>query len=525
MDDIDDFDDVCLDSSKGNTSFCEQVKISDSEVVIKPFRHKCATGRFTYLTEDEKKTDCYGLLKVPRNATSSAIKEAYHQQCLQTHPDKQREENDDEGFKKVVKAFQILGDPLKRRVYDSIGPIDELVVRDKEYTDEEFFEVFEKHFQKISKWCHVQPPSLGNISTDMDLVDEFYDFWFDFKSWRDFSFHSEEEVPAEISREEKRYIYHDCERKISRLQKNESKAVRALVDKCRKSDPRIKRRTEQKQAERNERILAKKMASVNLNNRNQTIPCKSAKPDLAKKKASADIENCIKQLQKLGVIAKNSDKAKEINVHYVTLYNLRRLLQTTEHVSEVNSLVASLRSNQKKLIESLNTKIKAIEDRLNADKKAPESMPCAEVSQPSHPTTWGDADIIELQKAIIMFPRGTVDRWAKISTFLKEKYSAAEVLAKTKEMESQWQVAKDHSQKNPKLDAAAKSSTEEDHESTSSSTSAWSLKQQKQFEEGLRKYQTYKEQDKWIKVSETVDGKSESECIERYKTLCNMVKR
>ncbi|OAX80327.1 hypothetical protein ACJ72_05341, partial [Emergomyces africanus] len=37
---------------------------------------------------EPKEIDCYRILKVPKDATTSDIKRAYHKRLLETHPDK-----------------------------------------------------------------------------------------------------------------------------------------------------------------------------------------------------------------------------------------------------------------------------------------------------------------------------------------------------------------------------------------------------------------------------------------------------
>jgi len=65
-------------------------------------------------------TDHYSLLGVPRTATFSEIKRAYYRRAKQCHPDRfggdpQKEEE----FKRLVEAFNVLSDPLRRKAYDA----------------------------------------------------------------------------------------------------------------------------------------------------------------------------------------------------------------------------------------------------------------------------------------------------------------------------------------------------------------------------------------------------------------------
>lgn len=45
-----------------------------------------------------------------------------------------------------------------------------------------------------SRWSNIQPaPLLGNIFATRDAVESFYNFWFNFDSWREYSYLDEEE--------------------------------------------------------------------------------------------------------------------------------------------------------------------------------------------------------------------------------------------------------------------------------------------------------------------------------------------
>jgi len=62
--------------------------------------------------------DLYELLGVPRDASAEDIKRAYRRQARQHHPDAGGDEDD---FKQVTHAYQVLSDPQKRARYDRFG--------------------------------------------------------------------------------------------------------------------------------------------------------------------------------------------------------------------------------------------------------------------------------------------------------------------------------------------------------------------------------------------------------------------
>lgn len=84
----------------------------------------------TYTPEQEKAvirvmklkiTDYYGHLMIERSCTSIEIKKAYKKQALVVHPDKNHAPQSDEAFKRVSKAFKVLSDDTKRKIYDQTG--------------------------------------------------------------------------------------------------------------------------------------------------------------------------------------------------------------------------------------------------------------------------------------------------------------------------------------------------------------------------------------------------------------------
>lgn len=63
--------------------------------------------------------DYYQTLGIPRTASQDDIKKAYRKMAHQFHPDKQG--GDENKFKEVNEAYQVLSDPKKRSSYDNFG--------------------------------------------------------------------------------------------------------------------------------------------------------------------------------------------------------------------------------------------------------------------------------------------------------------------------------------------------------------------------------------------------------------------
>lgn len=63
----------------------------------------------------------YKILGVEKTCSDSEIKKAYRKLSLKVHPDKNSHPKASESFKKVARAFEVLGDPTKRSIFDQTG--------------------------------------------------------------------------------------------------------------------------------------------------------------------------------------------------------------------------------------------------------------------------------------------------------------------------------------------------------------------------------------------------------------------
>lgn len=69
--------------------------------------------------------DYYKILGVGRNATEDEIKRAYRNLAMKYHPDRNpgKEKEANEKFKQINEAYEVLGDPEKRKQYDMFGTV------------------------------------------------------------------------------------------------------------------------------------------------------------------------------------------------------------------------------------------------------------------------------------------------------------------------------------------------------------------------------------------------------------------
>lgn len=197
--------------------------------------------------------DLYELLELGEkrwHATADDIKKSFRRISLIYHPDKishhgdEARANSETHFKAVRKAYDILSDKKKRAAYDSIDDVDDSIPSEKDATSSStrFYEKFGACFGLNSRWSvSDRVPELGDDSTNLDEVHRFYDFWYSFKSWRDFSFDLEYDTDQAECREEKRWMERQNAKHVKAKKLEENARIRRLVDLSYKHDPRLMR--------------------------------------------------------------------------------------------------------------------------------------------------------------------------------------------------------------------------------------------------------------------------------------------
>ena len=104
-----------------------------------PSKSKVNNERFDAILSE---TNFYKILDVPKEATISEIKKAYHKLALSYHPDKNQTEKAAAIFKKVSDAYTTLNNPEQRNIYNyniiiNKEPKEESEIRIKRQTMEE----------------------------------------------------------------------------------------------------------------------------------------------------------------------------------------------------------------------------------------------------------------------------------------------------------------------------------------------------------------------------------------------------
>ncbi|KAM0673352.1 DnaJ (Hsp40) [Gurleya vavrai] len=187
-----------------------------------------------------KKLDLYFILGIESLKDflldESLLTEQYRKQILKYHPDVTKYSQ--EVFLVIQRAYNTLKNPVMRLKYDSII-LDENIPEDKEYTEKEFFVVFEPVFFRNNKFSKSVPiPLFGNENTKLEQVETFYKFWQNFESLRSFEFLDEEDYET-MNRDERKYREKKNKAAWEKLRREDILRIKQLVTIAIKRDPRL----------------------------------------------------------------------------------------------------------------------------------------------------------------------------------------------------------------------------------------------------------------------------------------------
>ncbi|KAH0831076.1 hypothetical protein J3R83DRAFT_13620 [Lanmaoa asiatica] len=244
-----------------------------------------------------KKQDHYqvlGLSHLRHKATPEQIKISHRKKVLKHHPDKKaglsHTTNDDAFFKCIQKAHEVLTHAERRRQFDSVDPyylaLEEDAPTAADFKGDKandvvfFFNSWAPVYAMEARFSKKTPvPLLGTFDDPKDKVEAFYDFWYNFDSWRSFEYLDKEVNEGSDSRDDKRYTEKKNKSERARRKKEDTARLRSLVDLTLSLDPRIKRI---KQEEKEAREAKKKNKGGN------SAPEDKAKAEEEKRKAEEE---------------------------------------------------------------------------------------------------------------------------------------------------------------------------------------------------------------------------------------------
>ncbi|XP_004639319.1 dnaJ homolog subfamily C member 2 [Octodon degus] len=453
--------------------------------------------------KDWKNQDHYavlGLGHVRYKATQRQIKAAHKAMVLKHHPDKRKaagepiKEGDNDYFTCITKAYEMLSDPVKRRAFNSIDPTFDNSVPSKSEAKDNFFEVFSPVFERNSRWSNKKNvPKLGDMSSSFEDVDAFYSFWYNFDSWREFSYLDEEE------KEKAEWYQRQAELEAARLAKEK-----------------------EEEEVRQQALLAKK---------EKDIQKKAIKKERQKLRNSCKAwnhfsDNEAERVRMMEEVEKLCDRLE--------LASLQCLNETL-----TSSTREGGRAALEKQIEEINEQIR--KEKEEAEARMRQASKNAEKSTGgggSSSKNWSEDDLQLLIKAVNLFPAGTNSRWEVIANYMNihsssdVKRTAKDVIGKAKSLQKLDPHQKDDINRKafdkfrkehgvvPQADNATPS---ERFEGPCTDFTPWTTEEQKLLEQALKTYPV-NTPERWEKIAEAVPGRTKKDCMKRYKELVEMVK-
>ena len=443
--------------------------------------------------------DLYELLELGEkrwHATADDIKKSFRRISLIYHPDKishhgdEATQNAETHFKAVMKAYDVLSDNKRRAAYDSVDDVDDSIPSERDATasSQRFFDKFGTCFRVNARWCvSDRVPDLGDDDADMDAVHQFYDFWYTFKSWRDFSYGCEHDTDTAETREEKRWMERQNSKEINKKKKEESSRIRRLVDLAYKHDPRIKRERQAVKAkkdavkEERKRKAAEVIRLKEEQEEKERLEAESKAADekaaraVAKKKRDAARQVLRRARQNLRAVGRALDImatergllgiegiCAEGNADTIgaVATQLSSLPDTSDRREVAYALLDAARTDPTKpicseTVANLSTKEAKLEDmtdsssvslEADAETDADSKKDCTIESEPetfvqrpivkSEKTVakapekpWSKEELSLLSKGVTKFPGGTRDRWNRLADYIGSR-DADEILRK-----------------------------------------------------------------------------------------------
>ncbi|XP_015183385.1 PREDICTED: dnaJ homolog subfamily C member 2 [Polistes dominula] len=521
-----------------------------------------------------------GIRKLRHRATEDIIKRAYKQKILKHHPDKRKalgEEirPDDDYFTCITRAWETLGTTVKRRSYDSIDPYFNDDLPDEKECKNNFYEIMGKAFKDNARWSTKKPvPLLGGPNTPRDKVEKFYSFWYDFDSWREYSYLDEEDKESGQDRDMRKWIEKKNKATRAKRKKEEMARIRSLVDMAYNVDPRIKKfqqddknkKTAAKKAKQEaakarqleEERIARDAAEKERLEREKRESEERAKMDALKQEREAQKKALRKERKALRDFCKSNNYFAESSAESL------KHMESVEKICELFKLIQLEEAMKKLQSDGRNAflhLVKETEQKIEAERRAAiinnDTRNTPEKQVKAHTAPWNENDLQLLIKAVNLFPAGTNQRWEVVANFINQHSTssssitrdAKEVLAKAKDLQStdfSKSSLKERANKNAYDNFIAEKKTKEgieermpavterldhplsngissDAKDVKKESQAWTPVEQKLLEQALKTYPTTVP-DRWDQIAGCIPTRTKKECMRRYKELVELVK-
>lgn len=521
-----------------------------------------------------------GLVNVRQRATINQIKSAYRKLVLKHHPDKRRRKGEsvagsdsDDYFSCIQKAFEILKVEETRRAYDSVdSKFDETVPPINKNSKENFYEVFTPVFDLNQQWALDEDvPYLGDDDSTIEEVNHFYEYWYDFQSWREYSYLDEENKERAEDAMERRWMEKKNRAERAAKKKEENQRLRLLVDNAYACDPRIKRFKEEakrkKEAIKAARAEAIRQEQEQIKAEEEAIKAKKEEEERlkaeeqkqqqaeAKKKKEREKKATKKARQKLLNYCKEKDWfytdpqekltfMDNVN-HLCSSLDLLSLTSLNEAIDTAPSTDNAQQSICVKLDEMKEKMVKEREQSYinsTGGKNSPSSSSSAGGDRNGGVgKDWSFDDLQILIKAVNLFPAGTVNRWKVVSNWINShgssvKRNPKDCLSRAKNLKESELKARTNdraferfqeSHQPEQVKNAAKPKDGEISQRYDADNAAtpkvWSTDEQRKLEQALKTFPSGTKE-RWVRVAEACPGRTKAEIVQRTRELIARIK-
>ena len=244
----------------------------------------------------------------------------------------------------------MLLDPIKRRQFDSVDEKADVDPPSKKQTAKgNYYKLWGNVFKSEARFSKIHPvPLFGDEKSAKHEVEDFYNFWYNFDSWRTFEYLDEDVPDDNENRDQKRQMERKNANARKKKKAEDNTRLRKLLDECSAGDERIKKFRQEASAAKNKKRLEKEAAE------------KQAQEDARLKKEAE--EKAAKEAEENAKVAREANKkAKEAAKNAVK--KNKRVLRSS--VKDANYFVSGDPSPA--AIDAVLGDIELVQSKIDAD--------------------------------------------------------------------------------------------------------------------------------------------------------------
>jgi DnaJ homolog subfamily C member 2 len=241
----------------------------------------------------------------------------------------------------------VLLDPVKRRQFDSVDERADVEPPSKKAAKNgKFYKLWSSVFKAEGRFSKVQPvPKFGDEKSSKEEVDAFYNFFYNFDSWRSFEYQDEDVPDDNENRDQKRHMERKNNNARKKKKTEDSARLRKLVDDAMAGDERIKRFRQEANASKNKKKLEKEQAEKDAKEAKEKEKLKAEQDKKhAEEKAKAERESNKKSKEQAKAAVKKNRRVMKGSVKDANYF-----VEGEAPASVINSVLADVEVIQGKI--------------------------------------------------------------------------------------------------------------------------------------------------------------------------------